>query len=591
MRHHQKRFLIISIVVFLISLLAVFYFIKQYQYPRQVISHLFINHALAQEEADQGYIDDFQAELKINQDNSVEVTETIVYNFGDLERHGIYREIPYSYKVSGGNFTVSLKVSDVTDEEGKAVDYQVVTESGQVKIKIGNPDVLISGRQTYKISYSLNRIINFFADHDELYWNVTGNRWPVAIDRSGVLIKLPSGVLAASLNAECFTGLVGSQEKNCQVTNITNSQVGYSSFGTLLPGEGLTVVLGWPKGILTPPSMWQQMVWLVRDNPFLPLPIVVLVVMLVLWYFHGRDLGAKRSIIPVYEAPANLLPVEVGSLIDERVNLKDISSTFIHLAVRGYIKIKNLPNKDWELLKTKNFGDLVPWEKEFADEVFKNNKTSVKLSDLKNVFYQYLPKLKKEIYASLVAKNFFPDSPGRVRVVYFSTAVALFLVGLICSQIISGGFINIAALAVSAIIIAAIGQIMPHKTVQGHLMVDQIKGYELYLGVAEKSRLNFSNAPQKTPEVFERHLPYAMVLGLEKKWAKQFAKIYVEQPSWYDGNLASFNSLILINSLNSFDSYSRSMIIAAPGSAAGGGSGFSGGSSGGGFGGGGGGSW
>ncbi|MDP2586717.1 MAG: DUF2207 domain-containing protein [Candidatus Komeilibacteria bacterium] len=586
MRHHQKRFLWFFIVVFILSLLAVFYFVQQFSQPRNVFSWL-TPKVMAQEQTEE-YIDDFQAELKINQDNSVNVAETIVYNFGDMQRHGIYRDLPYRYFARGGKFTVKVEVLGVTDANNQPVNYQLKKQDGNIQIKIGDENVLVSGRVTYKISYRLNRVINFFNDHDELYWNVTGNNWPVAIDRAGIVVKLPPGILASTLQTDCYTGLSGSTEQNCQVTNITNSQVGYSSFNTLLANEGLTVVLGWPKGILTAPSFFQQVGWVLKDNPLILLPLLVLVIMMLLWYFHGRDLGTKKTVIPFYEAPANLLPVEVGTLIDERVNLRDISSTFIHLAVRGYLKIKKLTGNDWELFKLKDFSGLELWEKEFAQEVFGSAK-QVKLSELKNRFYKYLPKLKREVYDSLVLKKFFPVSPGKVRAHYLVFGALLFAVGLGVLPFFNGGF-NIGALILSAILIILIGQVMPRKTEAGSNTVTEIKGYQLYLGVAEKSRLDFHNAPQKTPAVFEQHLPYAMALGVEKKWAGQFANIYVTPPSWYDGNFTAFNTIALVSSLNSFDSHSRSVITSQPGAASGH-SGFSGGSSGGGFGGGGGGSW
>lgn len=586
MRHHQKRFLWFFIVVFILSLLAVFYFVQQFSQPRNVFSWL-TTKVMAQEQTEE-YIDDFQAELKINQDNSVDVAETIVYNFGDLQRHGIYRDLPYRYFARGGKFTVKIEVLGVTDANNQPINYQVRKQDGNIQIKIGDENVLVSGRVIYKISYRLKRVINFFDDHDELYWNVTGNNWPVAIDRAGIVVKLPPGILASTLTTDCYTGLAGSTEQNCQVTNITNSQVGYSSFNTLLANEGLTVVLGWPKGILTPPSVLQQIGWVLKDNPLILLPLLVLLIMMLLWYAYGRDLGIKKTVIPFYESPAGLLPVEVGALIDERVNLRDISSTFIHLAVRGYLKIKKLTGSDWELIKLKDFSGLESWEKDFAEEVFGNAK-QVELSELKNRFYKYLPKLKREVYDSLVLKKFFPVSPNKVRTHYLVFGILLFAVGLVVLPFFNGGF-NIGALILSAILIILIGQVMPRKTETGSNAVTEIKGYELYLGVAEKARLDWHNAPKKTPAVFEQHLPYAMALGVEKKWANQFANIYVTPPSWYEGDFTAFNTLALVGALDSFDSHSRSVITSQPGAARSH-SGWSGGSSGGGFGGGGGGSW
>lgn len=594
MRHHQKRFLWFFIAVFILSLLAIFYFVQQFNQPRNVLSWL-IPKVSAQEQIIKGqteeYIDDFQVELKINNDNSVSVTETIVYNFGDLQRHGIYRDLPYRYFARGGKFTVKMEVSGVTDENNQSLPYRVSREKGNVNIRIGEEDKLISGRKIYKISYQLNRVINFFDDHDELYWNVTGNSWPVAIDRAGIVVKLPPGISSSSLRTECYTGLYGSRQQNCQVTNITNSQVGYSAFNTLLANEGLTVVLGWPKGVLTPPSLSQQIVWALKDNPLILLPLLSLLIMVLLWYAHGRDLGVKKAVIPYYEAPACLLPVEVGALIDERVNLRDISSTFVHLAVRGYLKIKKLSGDDWELFKLKDFSSLPGWEKEFIEEVFKNAR-QVKLSELKNRFYRYLSKLKKEVYESLVAKNFFPVSPSRVRNFYLLIGLAILAVGLGVLPFYSGG-INIGSLVLSSLLVILIGQVMPRKTAAGSEACRHIKGYRLYLGVAEKARLAFHNAPAKSPELFERHLPYAMALGVEKSWAGQFANIYVQPPRWFEGDYPAFNSLVFVGVLNNFDSRSRSLIASRPSSqAAGGHSGFGGGGfSGGGFGGGGGRSW
>ena len=590
MRLYQKRFLVFFIILLILSLLALVYFYIQYQNPREIIGKII---PTAQAQEDEEYIDDFQVEVEIKKDSSVRVTESISYNFGDMQRHGIYRDIPYRYFARGGKFTVGLKVLSVTDENGEKYNYEVSRQAGEVSVKIGEADQYVTGLKTYRITYTLDRVINFFEDLDEFYWNVTGNNWQVPIDRSGIVIKLPSGIPASSLIAECFTGAEGSTGKNCQVTNLTNSQVGYSSFNTLEPYEGLTVVLGWPKGVLTKPNFFTQAGWILRDNPLLLLPLLTLLIMILLWYYHGRDLGSKRTIIPFYEPPRAMTPAEVGSLIDETVNLSDISSTFIDLAVRGYLKIKQLERKwgkgDWELVKLKDFNGLAAWEKEFAEYVFGNNQ-SVKVSDLKNKFYKHLPALKKNMYRELVAKDFFPTSPQKVRSTYIVFAFLLFILGIIVLPFFSGGF-NIISLVASGIIIFWLGKYMPRKTEAGTKACQEIKGYRLYLSVAEKDRIKFHNAPEKTPAVFEKNLPYAMALGVEKKWAKEFENIYLAKPSWYEGHFAAFNAVVFVNFLHSFNSYSTAT-IAHRAAASGGSSGYGGGGfSGGGFGGGGGGSW
>lgn len=589
MRHHQKRFLTIFFVILSLFLFLLIYFLINFQYPRQVISRLFSQTVFA-EELPEEYIEDFQAVIKINSDNTVDVQEKIIYNFGDQERHGIYRDIPYKYHVRGGNFTIGLKVNSVTDENNQLYAYEEIKGGGQVKIKIGDPNILVTGVKTYLINYQMNRVINFFDDHDEFYWNVIGNNWTVPVDRAGVVIKLPEGTQASDLRTQCFTGQFLSQEQNCQVTNVSNSQVGYSVFRILAPNEGFTVVLGWPKGILAPPSVVTQIKWIIKDNPLMVLPFIAFLAMFLLWYFHGRDLGKKQAIIPVYETPEELLPAEVGTIIDERVNPRDISSSLIDLARRGYLKIRAIADTtDWELTKLKDFIGLKIWETEFINAVFAD-KSTVKISDLKNKFYRHLPELTKMLYQSLVEKSYFPVSPNRVRNLYLLIAVILIFLGIIAAPFFGGG-LNIVFLCISGFVVLWLGQYMPRKTKLGTKVYQQIKGYKMYLTVAEKDRLKFHGAPEKKPELFEKHLAFAMVLGVEKKWANQFKDIYLNQPEWYQDQFVAFNSLVLADSLSHLNSAARSAIMSGNSNASSGSSGFSGGFSGGGFGGGGGGSW
>jgi uncharacterized membrane protein len=150
-----------------------------------------------------------------------------------------------------------------------------------------------------------------------------------------------------------------------------------------------------------------------------------------------------------------------------------------------------------------------------------------------------------------------------------------------------------AAIFISGIIMFIFSMFMAQKTVKGTKTLEKILGFKEFLQVTEKERLKFHNPPKMVPEVFEKFLPYAMVLGVENKWADNFKNIYNQEPSWYEGySNHTFSAVLLANSLHNFSSSSQSVFVSQPhSSASGGGSGFSGGGSGGGFGGGGGGSW
>lgn len=132
------------------------------------------------------------------------------------------------------------------------------------------------------------------------------------------------------------------------------------------------------------------------------------------------------------------------------------------------------------------------------------------------------------------------------------------------------------------------GLIMPARTKKGAEAREYLAGLKLYLTVAEKDRLEFHNAPEKNPQVFEKLLPYAIVLGVEKQWAKQFEHLMMPMPRWYsDPSATNFNSIIFISQLNAFSNNVSGVVMPRGNSSGLGGGGFSGGGGGGG----GGGSW
>jgi len=195
----------------------------------------------------------------------------------------------------------------------------------------------------------------------------------------------------------------------------------------------------------------------------------------------------------------------------------------------------------------------------------------------------------------LISDGYFPQKPSRVQGKYILFGAIILFGTTFLGRMLGGviGALAVGSLVASGIIVVIFGMIMPVKTKKGVDTKEYILGLKLYMEVAEKNRIKFFNAPAKNPEHFEKLLPYAMMLGVEREWAEKFKDIYTVAPSWYsDPTGGTFNSLILINSLNNFNHSANAALFTAPGGAAGGGSGFGGGGfSGGGFGGGGGGSW
>ena len=561
---------------------------------------IFFTLSAAQAARAEEIIRDFVTEIRIDPDSRLNIQETISYDFGDAMRHGIYRDIPYKYQARGGNYNLRLDNFSVTDENGLSLPFTLEKQGEYERIKIGDPAAEVTGLKVYRIAYTVRRAINYFNDHDELYWNATGNEWQVTIEQSRATVILPEAVAENDLQSACFAGPAGSQDKCVSYRYVysADGRVGSIVFTNdfLKTNEGLTVVVGWPKGLVAKPSAWEAFLETVRDNIILGLPLLVFLALFYLWRTKGRDPAGRGTIIAEFGPPDNLTPAEVGTIIDENAQNRDISAQIIDLAVHGYLKIEKkdagglFKKDDYILNKLKDGATL---KNEFERKLFTalfSGKDSVRMSDLKNKFYKDLEDIKRSLYQDTVDKNYFAKSPAKVRRTYFILGAVVIFFGFFLAGMF--GFLATISLAVSGAMIMIFGYFMPVKTGAGVLAREKILGLKEYLRVAEADRIKFHNAPEKKPEIFEQLLPYAMVLGVENEWAKQFEGIYNTSPAWYsDPNTANFTALALINNLNRFDTRAQTTIVSRPQSASGGGSGFSGGFSGGGFGGGGGGSW
>ncbi len=545
-------------------------------------------------------IDYFQVDIELKEDSSFVVTESIFYNFENTEHHGIYRDIPYSYTRSGSKYNVRINVLSVTDEDGNTWPYTVSKFGGDVSIKIGDPDSYVSGEQIYRITYEVKRAINYFDEHDELYWNVTGTEWEVPVEQASVTLRLPSAVEESDIQLACYTGTFGSKQQDCDYKMSDSQNISFDADLLLSSYEGLSILVGLPKGVVVKPGTWQQIQWFLADNWPVFIPLAVLIVMFYLWYTRGRDPKVRSTIIPMYEAPKKMPAGELGIVIDERVDLKDISGTIIQLAVNGYIKIKEIEKKklfgkgrDYELIQLKEPDNkLKDYEKRIMKGIFDTGKSKT-VSSMKNHFYVHLKKIKKSMYDLVVSDDYFPTNPEKVRQMYMIIASFILPLGFFLLV----GFENVIA-GVSTIIAGIIAMVfsraMPRKTKHGTEVHKQILGFKWFLSITETERLKFHNAPDKSPKEFEKFLPYAMVLGVEKEWAEQFKDIYVTPPEWYEGRPGTaFGALYMVGVLNSMSTNFNSVAASRPGGGGGAGSsGFGGGGfSGGGFGGGGGGSW
>jgi uncharacterized membrane protein YgcG len=569
--------------------------------------------------ADSGWsIRNFDVDLVIHPDAGMDVTETIDADF-DVPKHGILREIPVRYEVGMHQYDLRVRLQGVNNGEGRWYETSVSHEDNLMKIRIGSPDYTVRGRIRYRLRYFVERAILWEGNHSwekgssaVLRWNATGTEWQVPIDASKVTVHLPREFNDLELATDAWTGSYNARGKNFSKKMIDARTLEFTT-GPLRPREGITIEVVMPADAVTQPGRWKELSWWITDNfPYAVFPATLLTGVLV-WLFWGRDLPGTGTIVVNYEAPDSLRPAEVGTLVDEKVDLRDISATIIDLAVRGYLKIQELESGSWfssggdyRFTKLKPPDGLKDFELKLYNQIFRSN-DSVLLSDLQEKFFPVLSRVKNDLYRRLSKDQYFDGNPSTVRSTYLVLGVLLLAAVLGAACLLQFAMIGrifllpvIIAGVLSVLTVVLFSTIMPRKTRKGRIAWEKIAGLQEYIRRAEVDDLK----EQERQGVFERLLPYAIIFGLSKRWGKAFEHLYREPPDWYQpARPMDFSTWMLINDLNrsifmmnqTFPTQPR--VDVESGSGRGGGyswssGGFGGGGfSGGGFGGGGGSSW
>ncbi|MBI4115981.1 MAG: DUF2207 domain-containing protein [Candidatus Omnitrophica bacterium] len=540
-------------------------------------------------------IKSFDADLIIQPDGSLLVTERIHVDFKGEARHGIYRDIPAVTQTRMGiQRSIQLKFIGAIDENARPWGAKLSREGAYLRIRLGSQDVTYGGEKNFNITYRVERILESFPDHDELYWNVTGTGWAVPIRSATATVRLPYPVKSPeALLAAAYTGPYASTAKDAEFVARGNDTLYYFATRPLGAFEGLTIVAGWPRGLVPTSTKTKRILWFFEDNWPLGIPIFVLFFMFRAWWHFGRD-PKKGPITVQYEPPQGLTPGEVGALVDDKVDLRDITATVIDLARRGYLTIKETSKKDYELKSnpSADLSKLKPHEQLTFKEIFKSGNT-VDLTDLENEFYEKLSDIRKALYEGLVKAGFWRQRPDLVRSIGWGVAIAIAIAAFFGSALLE--FLPIyvprgefaVSLVLTAGIIAIFSCFMPQKTLRGTKALENALGLEEFIRRVDKDRLRRETDLES---LFEKILPFAMALGLAGQWGKAFEGVYDPKPTWYSGyDGGHFSSTDFSTRMQNMSGRMGTVFASAPRSS--GGSGFSGGFSGGGGGGGGGGAW
>ena len=542
--------------------------------------------------------------MAVSQNGNAVVSERLSIEF-EGEWHGIHRTIPIEYPgPHGTNYTLFLDIGGITDGNGNKLKYESRISNGFRDLKIYIPGA-VDTTKIVQIDYSVRNGIRFFENYDEFYWNVTGNDWPVPIDHASAFVRFPEGA-SGSLRAQAFTGAYGSAGHEA-TAEVNGSDVSFETTAALPMRGGITIDVYIPKGILQQPGALKRFIWFLGSNPIIFLPFVTFGVAAIVWWRWGRDPDPGLSVAPMYEPPKNISPAEAGTLIDDTIDPRDITSTLIDLAVRGYLKIEEIDEKVllfhrkdyvFHLLKPREeWKKLAPHERVMLENIYAGGGTETRLSSLKNHFYTALPLIRTDIMSSLRSKGMYLLDPESANG-YSIAALIVILIPFALAQFF--GYANffasmgllIAAVLISALIWWLFARRMTAKTIQGGRTKVAILGFQEFMNRVEADRLK-----RMPTDTFEKFLPYAMALGVEHTWAKKFEGIIQNQPQWYVSStpygMGGFHPMFFASSMHAMSSNMHEVFVSAPrasstGSGWSGGGGSGGGFSGGGFGGGGG---
>jgi len=597
---------------------------------------------------------DYHSDITVLQSGEQIVSETIkVRAEGNEIRRGIYRDFPTDYKDRFGNkVRVTFDLLSVERDE-RAEDHHTKKMGNGIRIYAGNKNILLKpGVYTYKFKYRTSRQLGFFEEHDELYWNVTGNGWGFPIKKASAAVTLPPGIHTRSIKIDAYTGQQGSKEQAFTSGMDAQGRVTFSTSRGLGPNEGLTIVVGWPKGHVTEPSGTRKVQFLLSDNQSLLMSfaglILVFLYYLWAWLKVGRD-PEKGTIIPLFEPPHNLSPAAMRYIMQMQYDKKTFTCAVIDLAVKGYLTISEeeklfglrtlykLNRTEIELKSQLSIG-----EKKVGKKLFPGSRKSLKLTNkhharISGAMDALKDRLKEEYHTSIFKTNLnymipgflisiatlligaFSIGPMAAPVIFMSVwlslwTIALFLLWATRKYLLAMVFtffeliviivlFNLAnPLIIIFFILLVILNVLFYALLKapthlGRKLMDQIEGFKMYLKTAEEHRLEMMHPPEKTPELFEKYLPYALALDVDQAWSEKFSSVLARageggreySPGWYHGShWHSHNPAGFTKTLGSSFSSAISAASNAPGSSSGGGGG---GSSGGGGGGGGGGGW
>ncbi|OQX42446.1 MAG: hypothetical protein B0D89_01235, partial [Candidatus Sedimenticola endophacoides] len=553
----------------------------------------------------------YRSDIEVLDDGAMRVEETIrVRAEGAQILRGIFRDFPTDYRDPLGNrYRVGFELLEVA-RDGHPEPHHTRRLDNGIRIYAGEEQRRLErGEYTYTIRYLTDRQLGFFTDHDELYWNVTGNGWGFPIEQAEARVTLPRGIPINRIRVEGYTGLRGARGEDYRAWVDSEGRARFETTRPLGPGEGLTLVATWPKGYVREPGRGERLGWLLDDNRDGAITLAGLLLLLVYYTFAWRRAGrdpAAGVIIPRYQPPADHSPASMRFVRNMGYDQKAFSAALVNMAVKGYLGIQESDDGQFTLEKSGATPRLAAGEGAIASALLGDGTRRI---ELRQANHDRLGRALKAHRRSLSAdyeKRYFDTNRGylvpglllsagvmllgvlslpearretaglmSVWLGFWSIGVftllrsaanswrsasrgtgrhgrallqTLFTLPFLAGEVLGIGVLfseGSAPLTLGLLLLTGVNiafyQWMKAPTLIGRRLLDQVEGFALYLSVAEQEELDFKHPPERTPQLFERYLPYAIALDLEQRWGERFSSLLHTggggyQPRWYQGS-------------------------------------------------------
>jgi hypothetical protein len=429
-----------------------------------------------------------------------------------------------------------VQILQVTTTEGRPLHYEVRHPLGRLEVNI---DAV--GVKEIRLLYSVRNAVRFLHDHDELRWTA-GQGWRGNVGRATLFVQVPPG-LASAVRTQAYVR--GRGLLPVRPTVAGPDRVWFEPNGQIGQYEQMLVDVAAPKGELKEPAIGTRLGWFLGANTIVLLPLATLAIVLLLRALKRLPERPDYTVVALYEPPQGLTPAEVGVLVDDHLDPRDVTATFLDLAIRGYIRMEpckpdegvTFDQHDFklQLLRSKNeWQSLAAHERTLLFHTFYGGEWT-KLSSLTLRFYAIVPLMRRQVAQCLRTKGMYwtdPDYALSARITlllsFFGIALAVQVLGWY--SFASSWVLSLLAFMISVAIVFYFGRGITSKTMKGLRAYEQILGFQEFLDSVERDRLERLPA-----ELFEKWLPYAMALGVEHHWARNFEGVATAPPEWMSG--------------------------------------------------------